>query len=214
VSARPVRSRKLIFAGFIAIATLLYLTACSGSIEWKEDVKLPDGRIITVTRHQEFKGPREFGEPPTESDWWLEFKNPDTGERVRREGHREIFTVALLMDKGAPQLLVRPGLGGAFRTLGCPDPAYLLFQHESGQWKQIPLAVLSGQKLRPNLTISPSDALPDIRAHDHHLDWRLAGHPSDDIQPVDYIDFRNLKEQTFGVHCDKPNMLKLQEGRH
>ncbi len=197
-----------------ALTLLLLLAGCSGSLKWTEDVMLPDGRIVTLTRHQEFNGPHELGQRDTPSDYWLEFKNPDSNERVRWNGRRELTTVALLMDKGAPELLMSPWFGG-MRQWNCPDPAYLLYRHEAGEWKQVPLTTLRGQKIRPNMTDSPPDAREDISAHGNHLDWQLAGHVSDALEPIAYIDFTNLDTQTFGKHCDPPfNMMEVKEGRH
>ena len=96
----------------------------------------------------------------------------------------------------------------------CPDPPYLLFRYEAGQWKQIPLMTLRGQKIRPNMTSSPRDAGKDIRSHGNHLDWQLAGHVSDALEPIAYIDFTNLTTQTFGTRCQPPfNTLEVKEGR-
>ena len=73
---------------------------------------------------------------------------------------------------------------------------------------------LSGQKIRPNMTDSPPDARKDIDAHGGHLDWQLAGHVSDELEPIAYIDFTNLQAQTFGKHCTAPfNMMEVKEGR-
>jgi hypothetical protein len=84
-------------------------------------VKLPDGRIVTLTRYQEFHGPHELGQRDTPSDYWLEFTNPDNNEHVRWNGRREFGSVALLMDKGAPELLMKPLFGGLYQW-NCPDP--------------------------------------------------------------------------------------------
>jgi len=203
-----------VFSSALGGLLLLALTACSErSLEWTEDVKLPDGRIVLLTRYQEFRGLHELGQPPTPSDYWLEFNNPDNRARVRWNGRRDLGTVALLMDQGAPELLMVMWLGG-LRPWRCPDPPYLLFRYEAGKWKQIPLTTLRGQKIRPNMTSSPPDARTDIRSHDNHLGWQLAGHVSDEPEPIAYIDFTNLTTQTFGARCQPPfNTLEVKEGR-
>ena len=50
------------------------LTACGNSTElaWTEDVKLPDGRVLTLTRWVEFKGPHAMDDTATESKQRLE----------------------------------------------------------------------------------------------------------------------------------------------
>jgi hypothetical protein len=117
------------------------------------------------------------------------------------------------MNNGAPELLMTPWLGG-LRLWRCPDPPYLLFHYEAGQWKQVPLTTLRGRKIRPNMTNSPPDAREDIRSHGSHLDWQLAGHVSDALEPIAYIDFTELGTQTFGKRCEPPlNMLEEKAGR-
>jgi hypothetical protein len=109
----------------------LVLCACidrDTSLKWTEDVRLPDGRIVTLTRYQEFKGPHELGETPSASDYWFEFKHPDTGEVVRWQSDRDLATLALMMDGGAPVLLTRPHFGSSMIRYRCPNPPYLLYQ--------------------------------------------------------------------------------------
>src|SRR5690349_13643280 len=65
-------SRRFFLPIFAAVL-LPSLGACATSLKWTEDVKLPDGRIVTLARYQEFRGIRELFQPPTESDYWLQF---------------------------------------------------------------------------------------------------------------------------------------------
>jgi hypothetical protein len=204
--------RRFIHA-FLPVVLVLSLSACATSLKWAEDVKLPDGRIVTLTRYQEFRGVHELFQPRTPSDFWLEFRNPDNKERVRWNGKRDLTTVALLVEQGTPQLLMRLWFGGVEKWR-CPDPPYLLFRYEAGKWTQTPLGELRGRKIRPNMTDSPPDAKADILSHNKHLDWQLAGHVSDALEPVAYIDFTNLGTQTFGIRCNPPfNMMEVKRGR-
>ena len=70
------------------------LVGCNQA-RWTEDVRLPDGRTITLTRSQDFGGPTEIGQRSTTTKYWLEFSNPDTGERVRWQSDRDLAPVAL-----------------------------------------------------------------------------------------------------------------------
>ncbi len=150
---------------------------------------LPDGRVVVLTRYQEFYGPHEMNQPPTESDYWFEFKHPDTGELVRWKSDRDLATIALLINKGLPELLVTPRFGTSIFRYQCPDPLYLLH--------------------------SPSDARAEIESHDHHLPWRLVGgHVPGVVGGASVIDFREMGTQTFGMHCSPPfNFLSDQKGR-
>ncbi len=90
---------------------------------------------MTLTRYREFKGAHEPFQPPTGSDYWLEFKNPDNGKTVRWESDRDLAPVALWLDNRIPPT---PNYGGIFRY-ECPDPPYFAFQYVDSQWVRVPL---------------------------------------------------------------------------
>src|SRR5882757_9614183 len=94
------------------LCLLAWSSACTKKVNWLEDVQLPDGRVVTLKRHQEFGGPHEIGQPSTESDYWFEFKHPDTEEIVRWESNRDVDPVALLLDHRVPRLIVVPRFDG------------------------------------------------------------------------------------------------------
>ena len=47
------------------LAMALFLSACGDPLRWREEILLPDGRVVTAVRYQEFKGPSEPLRPPT-----------------------------------------------------------------------------------------------------------------------------------------------------
>ena len=187
------------------LAAMLPIAACTGSsLKWTEDVLLPDGRTVTLTRYQEFKGAHEPFQPPTGSDYWLEFKSPDTGKKVRWESDRDLAPVALWLDNRIPRLLVTPNYGGTFRY-ECPDPPYLAFEYVYEHWVRVPLKELASRVITPNMTsFEVVKARSFIEAHHNQL-------TSDDVPPPivslfrgKVIDLSSLKEQTFGTRCDPP----------
>lgn len=180
------------------------------SLKWTEDVMLPDGRIVTLTRYQEFKGPHEIGDTPTESDYWLEFKHPESGELVRWKSNRDLSALALMMSGKAPRLLVTPNFGGVFRHK-CPDPPYLLFEYRHGAWSETPLDALHGEKVRTNLTSSPKEATQLIRDSNYHLTSDQALQMSPGNFGKRAIDFTQLRGQTFGSHCRPPFNWMLEQ---
>jgi hypothetical protein len=93
------------------LLSLLCLTACSRPtppLKWTEDVQIPNGPIVTLTRYQEFKGPHEIGDGPTSTDYWFEFKHPESQQTIRWQRDRDLATLVLMIDKGIPFLLVTP----------------------------------------------------------------------------------------------------------
>jgi len=180
----------------VFLATLSSACSDSASLKWTEDVRMPDGRVVTLTRYQEFKGPYNIGDTPSVSDYWFEFKHPTNGMLVRWDGQRELSTVALMMREELPVLLVAPNFGG-FQKYNCPNPSYLLFQFEHEAWRQVPLETVPVKKLRSNMTAHPKDYRKTIEQQRHHLSADDSGHTGGRFSAAD-IDFEPVKKQTFG----------------
>jgi hypothetical protein len=183
-------------------ALLFILLGCSrqsSPLKWTEDVRLPDGRVVTLTRYQEFKGPHELGDTPSVSDYWFEFKHPDTGQVVRWQSNRDLRTMALMMDGKNPMLLTRPAFGSSMWTYNCPNPPYLLFKFD-GAWKQIPVTEIPVKRFRVNMTFGPSDSRREIRLSNYHLTAEQTSKSYHNTASY-IINFDLMKEQTF----DKKN---------
>ncbi len=191
--------RRWRWALFIAIATVACLAVAlywflevRTRIRWTEDVRLPDGRVVKLTRHQEFKGPHGFGESPTGSDYWFEFTHPTTDAVIRWNGNRDLGTVALMMQGDVPTLLLIPQYGGEFRY-NCPDPSYLLFRYEKGVWQRMALSDVPFKRLRSNMTTFPGGRTATSNRAKGHLtaDQTLGDFSSQEI------DFHRMSEQVF-----------------
>lgn len=183
----------------LAMGVIVVISACSNGnrpLRWTEDVKLPDGRVVTLNRYQEFKGPHELGDTPTESDYWLEFKHPDTGETVRWESDRDLNPLALMIDRSTPILLVKPWFGSSMFRYKCPNPPYLLFRYESGRWLREDVAHIPIMRLRVNMTYSPKERRDLIRSSGHHLGVESTQDSQHNLRPY-IIDFSSMTEQTF-----------------
>ena len=188
------------------VSTLFACDAFNRPLKWVEDVRLPDGRIVTLTRYQEFKGPHELGQPPTESDYWFEFKHPDTGQLVRWESDRDLKTLALMMEGKVPVLLVSPNFGGVGRR-NCPNPPYLLFRFEDA-WKQVAIDQIPVKRLRVNMTFDPADSRKLIESSDYRLTAEQTSNSEVNYKPY-IINFSLMEKQTFGIqNCGRlPNWL-------
>lgn len=200
------------------------LTACGNSTEmaWTEDVKLPDGRVLTLTRWVEFKGPHAMGDTATESKQRLEFKHPETGEIVKWENAKEpgiLTTVALWLDSGRPILLGTPAYGDDSFKYNCPNPPYLLYEYVAGQWRTKPLVQVPINIIRANLTTHSKMMRDEIETNNRHL---TAAQTSDSytyregVHKIPYvIKFEGMPMQTFETrNCDrKLNKLLLTEGK-
>jgi len=195
------------FSAPMLLAMVLFLSACGDPLRWQEEILLPDGRVVTASRYQEFKGPSEpFNKPPTASYYRVEFRNPDTGEKVVWENSRDLATVALSINDKIPELVTTP----AFGTLHyrCPDPPYVAFHYIDGKWVRIALTDLARKVFVPNMTTMNIRFLrPSIEAQGHR--WTatdVATHMSEKFRGKT-IDLTRLEKQTFGdpAQCSRPD---------
>jgi len=104
---------------------------CSGdtTITWTEEVKLLDGRVITVTqkrRYDEDKMPREA---------WLTFRLPEFGEQ-EIVWHENLEVQVLNVYLGKLYVVGDARGQREFRQYGAH---YVPFRYEAGQWVRIPL---------------------------------------------------------------------------
>jgi hypothetical protein len=210
-----------------AVAVLLAggLSSCSrNDLKWTEDVRLPDGRVVTLERYVEFKGPSQLGEPSTESLQRLSFKHPTTGEVVRWESAREqgfLETIALWLDGERPVLLTSPAYGGDDRRLGCPNPPYLVYEYIQGAWRTRPLAQISVDRLRSNMTAHSLENRAAIEANSRRLTADQTAdsytYRNGNVRVPYVLDFKGMPSQTFDEQtCTYPsrtNYLLHSEGK-
>jgi hypothetical protein len=194
------------------IALLTMTSACTKKVDWSEDVQLADGRVVTLTRHQEFGGPHELFQPPTESVGWLEFKHPDTGQKIRWDFTRDLRPVALLIEHNTTRLLVVLEYGAIFRR-HCPSPPFLLYQYGEHGWKEEPIENLRGQKIRQNVISTPFDAEEIMKTDNLHLNVQHTMQRANGYTHGHRIDFGKLTTQTFEMRGCSPPFNYLLENQ-
>ncbi len=150
--------------GLILMASVS-MSACSDS--WKEEVLLHDGQKIIIKRTVEHGGRHELFQDPPYSEQRLEWKMPGTDETIVWEDHfsKDVGSATLLpmlMDvhQGIAYVVANPMGCLAYNKWGRPNPPYVIFKHEGGEWKRIPLQELPAEIRTPNLILS----LPDEKA--------------------------------------------------
>jgi hypothetical protein len=206
------------FARRWALAALLLLAACgnNATLEWTEDVKLPDGRVITLERYVEFKGgASQLGEPSTESLQRFKFKHPVTGGTVTWESSKErglLKTVAIWMEASTPVLLTKPAYGGDEWLLKCPNPPYLLFAYADGEWRSRQLSQIGLERLRSNMTTNAGERRNDIEARKRRLSATDTSESYAFLRATERVpfvlQFKDMPIQTFDPSsCDYPSRL-------
>jgi hypothetical protein len=190
------------------LVALLLLAGCGRDdvLEWTEDVRLPDGRVVTLKRMVEFKGPQALGDTPTESFQRLEFRHPETGETVEWESHKEkgyLKTVAIWIRQGQPVLLLDPAYGDDKHKFNCPNPPYLLQEYVDKRWENKALSKIGIAEIRSNMTAHPKDQREAIARRKYRLTAEETSNsyiPYKGKEPVPYvISFVGASDQTFDV---------------
>lgn len=191
----------------LLLPLVLSLTACDlfeeRNLKWTEEVKFPDGRVVMLTRFQEF---RDAGYDP--GDYWFEFKDPDTGATVRWTSDRGISTLALFKHEGDVYLLLEFSYGSVtYRKYKCPNPPYILQRYRAGVWEQIDLKQIPLQKVAANMTYAIFDDHKKIRARGKHLTVSDTQNFEFQGKGVPFVvDFGLMKQQTFegvGNNCTR-----------
>ncbi len=165
-------------------------------LDWTEDVILNDGRIIRLTRHQEFKGPHSLEHPPSASAYWIEFKHPDTGENIRWANEMHLAAVALFIKKGEFWLLTTPKYVSSWDIHNRPIPPYLLYKYEQS-WGMVPLHEAPIKKIKVNLTTDPRLRMAEIKESEGHLSSKKTFETSFRRCSPCIINLEAVKSQTF-----------------
>ena len=180
-----------------------FLAACGvEKLNWTEDVLLPDGRIVRVTRHQEFGGNTVLTESATVSDYRLEFVHPDTGERVRYEGTRQFDTIALFIENRESYLVLSYGIGGQDRHDGCPVPGVVFQRYRQGKWTGVTFAESPLKIVTQNLIHNAKSDRADLEKHKRQITPATFNNLFKTYRPKLVVDIQGMAGPT--LHCSKP----------
>lgn len=137
-----------------------------GGTSWKEEVLLHDGTKIVVERWVKRGGRHEIGQKPPYQDQQMQFINPATSKKVVWEDLKSddigtaSFLPMLLDIVGGKIYLVANTMGClSYNKWGRPNPPYVVFRYDDGQWARIPLAELPKEIVLPNLIHSDPDTV-------------------------------------------------------
>lgn len=123
----------------IVLASVPLIGGCGdNTLTWTEEVKLLDGRVITVAqkrRYERVYTGQDTGNLPREV--WLTFKLP---EFVDQDvvWHENMEPRILNLHEGRLYIVGIPLSERVFRQYGSPKPSYIGFRYSAGQWLHIP----------------------------------------------------------------------------
>ncbi|WP_217901326.1 hypothetical protein [Rhodoferax sp. TH121] len=147
------------------IAFLLCFVSAQASaldkVDWIEDVQLRDGRIVEVKlsatnridASMPWPGYFDFRKSSLDT-YRLEFRHPDTNERISWEGLRYFSPVILDFVGSVPFLVIRgrPNKETA-QTYGCPELPFIYLSYTGFQWKPVSVETVPPEIVDANISI-------------------------------------------------------------
>jgi hypothetical protein len=115
------------------------ITACSKTVEWKEEVKLNDGRVIVVTQKKRCEGgdySAKTGATCIARESWLTINLPEFSNKEIL-WHESLDPMVVNVHQGRLYVVGFPPHTLEFRAYGATNPPYFGFVWESGKWKRI-----------------------------------------------------------------------------
>lgn len=113
------------------LAAMPMLGGCSNTLTWTEEVKLLDGRVITVTQK------RRIDIEHVARESWLTLKLSEFGNQ-EITWNENLFPIVLNVYQGKLYVVGFVFSDKEYRQYGKPFPSYVPYRYESGQWQRIP----------------------------------------------------------------------------
>lgn len=140
------------------------MSACADGTSWKEEVLLHDGKKLVVERSVVRKGRSEPFQRPPIGEETLSFEHPVTQERIRWKdeygddvGMSNFGLLMLEIDPTTAYIVAEPRGCLSYNKWGRPNPPYVVFKYQRGDWKRIALQELPARFKTPNLIMSSPD---------------------------------------------------------
>jgi hypothetical protein len=153
------------FSMIAACISLLTTIACGQSsklVEWKEEVKLNDGRVIVVTQKKRCEGgdyKAKTGASCIAREAWLTLKLPEFSDKDI-VWHESLNPMVLNIHQGKLYVVGLPPTSLEFRTYGAVNPPYFGFLWQAGAWKHISFAEIPEAIYDTNMLIA---SIPGIK---------------------------------------------------
>ncbi len=126
----------------LVLLTILLLSGCGGTRNWKEEVQLADNRIVVIDRYDKLGNPldqepgnRVFGSPVV--GFVLRIPVEGSSFPVTWESGPHLIPLALGIKEGRPYIAASPNTCAAYDMLGRPVPPYVFFRYDGKEWRRI-----------------------------------------------------------------------------
>jgi hypothetical protein len=148
----------------LTVLAALVLSGCGGGRNWREEVRMADGKTIVVQRIAKLGNPLDQEIPD------LKYGPPTVGHRIRIpvpdrgsvvwETDKTLTPLAIGLRGETVFLAASPRFCWAYEQLGRPVPPYVFFKHEGKDWQRIPVEEFPAEIDAANLSVAarPEDA--------------------------------------------------------
>lgn len=168
----------------------LIITGCdreNNELQWKEDVLLQDGRVITLNRKAQYGAPRDLTQKRLGVSWYsVDFQHPTTKEKIHWEAKMMVdseemhkarvesweIPPALRLDAiliKDDTIFIVADLGIRSWLMGCPNPPFFLYKWESGRWRKVKLEDIPYRKFSVNVQDDLNGAYDVIERYKYHV---------------------------------------------
>ena len=147
----------------LIVSTIFSLSGCAQTVEWKEDVRLLDGRVVTVVQKKLCKGGDYAATVEATClarDAWVRIEIPEINDHEIL-WHENLNPMVINIFKGRLYIVGTPPTSVEFRKYGAVNPPYYGFTWEGGNWKHIPFAEIPNEIYEGNMLI---ESIPKTRA--------------------------------------------------
>lgn len=125
-----------------------------GYVEWQEEVKLNDGRVIVVTQK------KKCSEAYTGQNWatciareaWVTINLPEFSDKPI-VWHEHLKASVLNIHNGHLYIVAKFPTELEFRQYGSPQPPYVGFVFGAGEWEKIPFSEIPREIYNVNMLI-------------------------------------------------------------
>lgn len=147
-------AKRLVARILVAVGlSTLVLSGCSRTAQWKEEVRLSDGRTVEIEQKRRYE---DLDHSPVRESWMF-IKLPEFSNDTII-WNEKLSPLVLNVHAGKLYAVGIPPTGLEFRLYGKPQPAYVGFKYESGKWGRIPFEEIPSEIYVTNLLIT--DAPP------------------------------------------------------
>ena len=133
------KNMKSLLQALLALVFLPQIVACSNAVEWREEVKLNDGRVIVVTQKRRCEGGDYTAKTQATCvarEAWLTINLPEFSDK-EISWHESLNPMVLNVYKGRLYVVGFPPHALEFRAYGATNPPYFGFLWDQGRWKRI-----------------------------------------------------------------------------